>query len=242
MKSLARDLSGLYDFLGRLPGPASLVWLMLGLLAGWWLYVPVHEMLHVAGCLLAGGEVSRLELAPLYGGDLLAGWLPFVVSGSDYAGQLIGFDTRGSDWIYQSCVLMPYILTIFPGFWFLQRLLHAVEPVSRARAIAVGGSMPVVAAPLISLTGDYYESGSILASGLLAARLERDPDLWRSDDLFRAIAQSDGAIGMGDAAIIGLGIILAMLLAGLTMITGSCLGRALNRTKSRRRSPHPETL
>ena len=48
--------------------PRDLAWLALGLAAGWWLYVPVHELLHALACLAAGGEVTRLEIDPLYGG------------------------------------------------------------------------------------------------------------------------------------------------------------------------------
>ncbi|MCA1779733.1 MAG: hypothetical protein LC637_10200 [Xanthomonadaceae bacterium] len=127
---LLADFRLLQAFLARMPGLAGLAVMMAGLLFGWWLYVPVHELLHVAGCLMAGGEVSRLELAPLYGGDVLEAWLPFVVSGSDYAGQLTGFDTGGSDWVYQSCVLLPYAITIFPGFWLWQRLIGDPGPVT----------------------------------------------------------------------------------------------------------------
>jgi hypothetical protein len=41
--------------------------------------------------------VWRLEIDPLYGGALLARWLPFVEAGGEYAGRLSGFDTAGSD-------------------------------------------------------------------------------------------------------------------------------------------------
>src|SRR5258708_7146966 len=88
---------------GRRPpaaGGAALAWAGAGLLAGGWVYVPAHELLHAAACRLAGGEVRRLEIAPLYGGTALARLLPFVAAGGDYAGRLSGFDTRGSDLVY----------------------------------------------------------------------------------------------------------------------------------------------
>src|SRR5258705_6478487 len=72
----------------------------LGLALGWWVYVPLHELLHAAACLVFGGSVTRLEIDGMYGGGLLARMLPFVVSGSQYAGRLSGFDTHGSDAIY----------------------------------------------------------------------------------------------------------------------------------------------
>src|SRR5512134_5555 len=83
--------------------------------AAWFVYVPIHELMHAYGCIAAGGAVTRLEIAPEYGGALLARLFPFVASGSSYAGQLTGFDTRGSDAIYLATVLAPYLLTIFIG-------------------------------------------------------------------------------------------------------------------------------
>lgn len=199
-------------------------WVMAGLLLGWWIYVPVHELLHVAGCLLAGGEVSRLELDPLYGGDLLAAVFPFVVSGSDYAGQLTGFDTLGSDWVYQSTVLMPYLLTFFPGFWLWQKALAAEHPAPPAM-LAVGGLLPVVAAPLISLTGDYYESASIIVSSIAAEATGRALDAWRSDDVFRLAAEWPVAWTAVDVLAIAAGLLLSLALALLTMQGGSVIGR-----------------
>jgi len=69
-------------------GARGLAFALLGLAVGWWIYVPIHELLHAAACLLAGGEVTRLEIAPQYGGALLARIFPFVVSGGEYAGRL----------------------------------------------------------------------------------------------------------------------------------------------------------
>jgi len=225
---LLADFRLLQDFLARMPGLAGLAMMMAGLLFGWWLYVPVHELLHVAGCLVAGGEVSRLELAPLYGGDLLEAWLPFVVSGSEYAGQLTGFDTGGSDWVYQSCVLMPYAITIFPGFWLWQRVIGNANPVSHLRMVLSGALLPVVAAPLMSLSGDYYESGSIIVSSLAHWFTGFDTDAWRSDDVFLLVGDWPGSIGVFDTAGIGAGVCLGAMLALGTMWAGSRLGRFLN--------------
>ena len=66
--------------------------LLVAAVATWWVYVPIHELLHVAGCLLTGGTVSELQVAPIYGGAWLARVFPFVVSGGDYAGRLSGFE------------------------------------------------------------------------------------------------------------------------------------------------------
>lgn len=233
MRALRADARALLGFFERLPSPASLAWVMAGLFLGWWIYVPVHELLHVAGCLLAGGEVSRLELSPLYGGDLLARVFPFVVSGSDYAGQLTGFDTRGSDWIYQACVLMPYLITVFPGFWLWRRALDVDRP-GRGAMLAAGGLLPVVAAPLISLTGDYYEWASILVSRAFAGGAGRPLEAWRSDDVFRLIDEWTRPWTVTDAAAIGAGLVLSLALALATQALGAWLGHRIDGRASKR--------
>src|SRR3989304_1672903 len=92
----------------------ALVPLFLSLIVSWVVYVPIHELLHALGCVVAGGEVTRLEISPRYGGTILAesGWFPFVVSGSEYAGRLSGFDTKGSDFCYLMTDFGPYLLTV----------------------------------------------------------------------------------------------------------------------------------
>src|SRR5262249_20119331 len=103
-----------------LTGASALPIIGLGLAAGWWLYVPVHELLHAAACAVAGGTVSRLEIDPLYGGSLWARIFPFVTSGSEYAGRLSGFDTGGSDAVYLATDLGPFLLTLVPGVWAMR--------------------------------------------------------------------------------------------------------------------------
>ncbi len=137
-----------------------LAWVFAGTLAGWWLYVPIHELLHAAGCFLTGGAVTRLEIAPLYGGAILARVLPFVASGGEYAGRLSGFDTRGSDFSYLATDFAPFLLTLFPGVWALRRAARAGRPV------LFGLALPLGFAPFLSLTGDAYEIGSILVTRL----------------------------------------------------------------------------
>ena len=89
----ARDLLAGLDL--ALDGRAlALLAVFAGLAVGWWVYVPIHELGHVAGCLVTGGAVDRLDIDPLYGAALLERVFPFVHSGSEYAGRLSGFDTR----------------------------------------------------------------------------------------------------------------------------------------------------
>ncbi|MEO8277253.1 MAG: hypothetical protein ABI639_13650 [Thermoanaerobaculia bacterium] len=146
-------VNGLDAVLGT--GMRSLGLVAIGLVAGWWLYVPAHELLHAFGCWIAGGEVSRLEIDPMYGAKVLALVFPFVVPGRAYAGRLSGFDTGGNDWIYLATDLAPFLLTLFPGFWWLRRSART------ANAMAFGAALPLAFAPLISLTGDAYEIASL---------------------------------------------------------------------------------
>jgi hypothetical protein len=169
-------LHGLERCLER--GLASLVVVLLGLLAGWWVYVVVHELAHAFTCELCGGTVSVLEIDAIYGGGLLSRWFPFVEVGSaGAAGRLSGFDTGGSDLVYLATDLGPFLLTLFPGVWALRRAA------ARGRSFLFGAALPFALAPFLSLTGDAYEIGSILVTQLppwtgLATR-----ELLRGDDL-----------------------------------------------------------
>lgn len=158
-------------------GTAALAAIGAGLLVGWWLYVPAHELLHAAACRAAGGEVRRLEITPLYGGEVLARLLPWVAAGGDYAGRLSGFDTRGSDLAYLATDLGPYLLTLVPGVWWLRRAARG------RRAFWFGAALPVALAPFLSLTGDAYEIGSILVTRLPPWAGPASRQLLRGDDL-----------------------------------------------------------
>lgn len=193
--------------------------LAFGLAAGWWLYVPLHELAHAFGCLATGGEVTRLEIAPEYGAVWLARWLPFIAAGSDYAGQLTGFDTGGSDRVYLATVLAPYLLTLFPG---IPALLLCARRTGLAASAGFGASLPWALAPLLSLSGDYYEAGSILASragAVLTDRGESAIATWRGDDLFRLVAElaGRGALDGVNSAGIAAGLVLGTVLALATL-------------------------
>lgn len=158
-------------------GYRGLALVAAGMLAGWWIYVPVHELLHAAGCWLTGGTVRRLEIGTLYGGGALARVLPFVTGGSEYAGRLSGFDVRGSDRVYLATDLCPFLLTIFPGVWWLRRAARGRRP------LLFGAALPVALAPFLSLTGDAYEIGSILVTRLPPWAAPAVRQLLRGDDL-----------------------------------------------------------
>ncbi|HUO87500.1 MAG TPA: hypothetical protein VM617_08905 [Thermoanaerobaculia bacterium] len=199
-------LRGQARVIGR---PVDLVWMLVGLAVGWWLYVPAHELLHVAGCLLAGGEVSRLEVDPLYGGVLLARLFPFVVPGGDYAGRLAGFDTGGSDWVYLATDLAPFVLTVFPGVW-LFRLA------ARRRATGlVAAAAPCALAPLLSLTGDAYEIGSLVVTEMAPWRAEEYRPLVADDLLLQATTLARGGSELPPGGLAWAGVVAAGVLGAL---------------------------
>jgi hypothetical protein len=163
--------------------PAYSVIILLFCGISWWMYVPIHELLHASGCAIAGGRVSRLEIADIYGASLLNHVFPFVTGGSGYAGRLASFDTGGSDFIYFVTDFFPYLLTIFLGVPLLKSAGH-VRP-SKCGAARLGLALPVAYAPFISLFGDFYEMGSIFVSKAASHFFAAAPERWRSDDLVR---------------------------------------------------------
>ncbi|MEZ4546884.1 MAG: hypothetical protein R3B51_03825 [Thermodesulfobacteriota bacterium] len=154
----------------------------------WWVYVPIHELAHALGCIIGGGTVSRLEISPLYGGGVLERIFPFVYSGSDYAGQLTGFDTMGSDVAYMLTVFLPFLLTIVLGVPLLR---SAAGSPPLAASVKLGVALPIAFAPFISFSGDYYEMGSIVVSRIAEAisvaanSAAWNSAAWRSDDVFK---------------------------------------------------------
>jgi hypothetical protein len=196
--------------------------------AGWWLYVPAHELLHAFGCLATGGSVDRLEISPEYGAALLARIFPWVAVGSDYAGQLVGFDTGGSDLVYLATVYAPYLLTIFVGVPLLRYVACARRrPV--VRSMLFGLSVPVAYASFANLAGDMYEIGSIPASRLGAA-ISTGGELsrWRSDDFLQLIGSLvEGGISFTDGVVVASGFALGFLCAFATYWAGGAFDRLI---------------
>lgn len=194
---------------------------LLCFIISWWVYVPLHELLHAFGCLAGGGEVSRLEISPLYGASLLRDIFPFVAVGSEYAGQLTGFDTKGSDLIYLLTDFFPFLMTIFIGVPLLK---SAGRSTPLSASLKLGLALPVAFAPFISLSGDYYETGSIIVSrmyGMISPGF--DTALWRSDDIFRLVGGMIDADKFYGINIIGvlLSAVLGLALAYGTYLLGS---------------------
>jgi len=185
-------------------GGRGFVVVFAGFLLGWWIYVPLHELLHAFGCLAAGGEVTRLEIDVLYGGALLASWIPWVVAGGEYAGRLSGFSTGGSDLVYLITDLAPYLLTLWPGLWAMRL------GVRKGWGLLYGAMLPWALASFMSLTGDAYEIGSILLTRIPPWSSELMRDVIRGDDLFLLPARlrdaglaGTGWLGVALAAILG---------------------------------------
>lgn len=241
----------------------ALVPLFLSLIVSWIVYVPIHELLHALGCAASGGEVTRLEISPRYGGTLLAesGWFPFVVSGGEYAGRLSGFDTKGSDFRYLMTDFGPYVLTVLIGVPLLKLAGRRRRPILFGLAIVVG------LAPFYSLPGDYFEMGSIVATRAstplaklsypnaaneIAVDLEGPcPEIegsptagfrcLRSDDVFKLIGQlctqpSDlGLHGAGDIALAVSIILVSLAFALLFALATYALGHHVSRVFLRER-------
>ncbi len=204
-------------------GVKGLFLLFGGLLVGWWIYVPLHELLHAFACIVTGGTVSRLEIAPLYGGGLLAQIIPFVEAGGDYAGRLSGFDTGGNDGIYLATDFGPFLLTVFPGVWALRWAAR------RRSGFGFGFWLPFALAPFMSLTGDAYEIGSIVTTWL--PPWSGMAEILRSDDIFRLfpeLAKQASPPWFGAV----LGVLIGTLWAFATYALGGWLSNLLVRRQA----------
>ena len=221
-------VAGLHACLGDFR-PVRLGVVVLVALCSWWLYVPVHELSHAYGCILTGGTVTRLEIAPLYGAAWLQRFVPFVAVGSQYAGQLTDFDTYGNDWIYLATDAAPFLWTVLIGV----PLLRAVRPDPRhpmRQCLMFGGALPLAFAPFISLSGDYYEMGSIVVSDAASLWLPSSiADRWRSDDIFRllpTLSASQAGISLLDGIGVGMSLLLGTALAFGTYWLGTLVAGA----------------
>lgn len=219
----------------------ALVPLFLSLVVCWVVYVPIHELLHAFGCWVTGGTVTKLEISARYGGGILARYLPFVVSGSEYAGRLSGFDTHGSDLVYLATDFMPFVLTLVIGVPLLKLAGRRRRPMLFGAAIVVG------LAPFYNLSGDYFEMGSIMVTrAVTALRGWTGPAAYeklRSDDIFKLLETyltnpSELELSSfwnmaGGAGVILLSGALAILLAFLTYALGHVFSTCMLSPKPR---------
>lgn len=202
----------------------------LCLFVSWWVYVPVHELFHAFGCLIGGGKVSRLDISPIYGAAFLKKVFPFVSVGSEYAGQLKGFDTFGSDLTYLLTDFFPYVITIAVGVPLLRSACSkAGSP--HLNSVKLGIAIPLAYAPFIAVTGDFYEMGSIIVSRLAAwISPGFEPFYWRSDDLLKLSHQlffSGHAIHFQDVIGMASSLLLAVILIFNTYWAGVLCSKLL---------------
>lgn len=216
----------------------TLLTFVISLVVTWFIYVPFHELLHVAGCQITGGAVSTLVMGREYGAAFLSRIFPFIVpASSQYAGRLTDFEPNG-DIGYLVTVFAPYILTLFPGVWCI------IMAKSRRSFLLFGPGIVIGLASFYNLTGDFFEIGTIIstrlvnlvtagkASSIISAYWEL-----RSDDLFRLITEisaSPSSYGVGHSvglpiviAVIILGFILAVWSAGFTYLIGRWIADTL---------------
>jgi len=224
MKIIALPFEDFFSGLERclLKSPyINLILLILCFAASWWVYVPIHELAHAFGCIAGGGTVTELQISPVYGAAFLKEIFPFVTVGSEYAGQLTGFDTKGSDLIYLLTDFSPFLLTIFIGVP-LVRSASGSRPLSAAIKLGVG--LPIALAPFISFSGDYYEMGSIIVSAIFnAAALSTEYLIWRSDDVFKLAGElffSGNTYGFIDIIGVTLSFIIGLVLIYATYMIG----------------------
>lgn len=202
---------------------SCLIVIVFAFLASWWAYVPVHELFHAFGCMLGGGEVSRLNLSPIYGASFLKRFFPFISVGSEYAGQLTGFDTHNSYLTYLLTDFFPYILTILIGIPLLRSAANN-SPSPFINCIKFGAALPIAFAPFISLTGDYYEMGSIIVTKLASLLFSSfQVERWQSDDLFKLSKKlffSKYVVRIEDIGGVLLSFLLGIILAFVTYWIG----------------------
>ncbi len=212
--------SGLESSIAKFSWPALLV-LIISLVASWWIYVPLHELGHAFGCMLGGGTVTELQISPAYGAAFLKEILPFVTVGSEYAGQLTGFDTNGSDLIYLLTDFFPFLLTIFIGVPLL-RSAAGSKPIWAS--VKLGFGLLIAFGPFISFSGDYYEMGSIIVSRIAnTISPVLDAFRWRSDDVFKLVGElffSTEAYNTVDIIGVVLSFLLGIVLIYITYMLG----------------------
>ncbi|HEX3633796.1 MAG TPA: hypothetical protein VHZ01_14900 [Casimicrobiaceae bacterium] len=212
-------------------GARALPLLLVACAAGWWLYVPVHELMHAWGAQLGGATVTRLDIDPIYGARFLQRVFPYVQVGSAYAGQLAGFDTHGSDLAYTLTVFFPFLLSIAIGIPLLVRAARAPAP-GVASTLLFGFALPIAWAPILSIGGDYYELGAIAVSRA-AAMFGVDGESWRGDDVVAIVGRrlGGGAFSWIDPAGVAASLLLGIVLAFVTYAAGRAVASMLARDR-----------
>jgi len=184
--------------------------MMLAMVICWILYVPIHELLHAYGCLWTGGSITELQISSRYGGAIYAKYFDFVVTKSEYAGRLSGFDTHQSDLCYMATVFAPFLISVLVGVPLLKALRGRRRPILFGVAIVLG------LAPFYNLIGDYLEMGSIIVTRIATFGLSHPAAFAgiRSDDVFKLwtdVFTNPSELGLDSAGRIVIGVVLILL-------------------------------
>ena len=208
--------------------PLRLALAGVSVIFAWYVYVPIHELLHALGCAATGGTVTTLEVQTQYGGAILARVFPFVVAGGEDAGRLSDFDTHGSDLVYLATDALPYLLSVVVGVPLLRACAR------RSRPLGFGPAFVLGLAPFYNLPGDFFEMGSIVVTRGLG------PD-WhelRSDDMFRLIDRlfsSPPDAGLAASLVaVAASFVVAIALAYASWWLGDLLARVFLRPQTSR--------
>src|SRR5262249_14746191 len=116
-----------------------------------------------------------------------AKWFPFIVSGSEYAGQVTAFD-KSTDFRYFATDYMPFVLSILLGVPLLKIAARRPHPILLGFGVVMG------LAPFYNLPGDFYEMGSTLTTRTITVVSKGfgQPPLFeslRSDDVFKLVSE-----------------------------------------------------
>jgi len=203
-------------------GMKNLILSMAGLIVFWHIYTPIHELLHVAACLVGGGTVDELALKPQYGGTLLQHIFPFITPESDYAGQLTGFQTPNY-FVYAFVDFAPYLLSLF-GVALLEFCRR------RKHAMLFGLAVILAFIPFMSVPGDYYEAVSLLATQLAESiNPELPTGVLISDDVFKSMGllKEKGFLSGTNLTLVILSILAAIYLALVTLAIQVLIARRI---------------
>ena len=191
----------------------KLVILLLVFFVSFWIYVPIHELMHALATFLVGGEVRELAIDATYGGVFFAKIFPFVVSESEYAGQLTDFTTPNK-FAYFIVDMFPYLLSL-PGVL----LIRLAAKYKRLWLFSLGFLLMLV--PITQIFGDFYEAASLGAGELMAmVNPSLNPQSILSDDMFKLVKSLYTNQGTNILAyvFVALSFILGLILAWLVII------------------------
>lgn len=208
------------DFRSKYKPLPGLLLFLFGAVVSWWIYVPVHEFMHVGACCISLGTVQELTISPEYGGRIFERLIPWVRADSEYPGRVTGFQP-GGDLGYLITDFGPFLLT-FIGVYLLRRATRSKN------ILFIPAGIILAFAPFLNIFGDFHEMGTVILSApfrLLSSRPELALAL-RSDDLIKqlgSISSFDATYAWGSVPVfifLALAFLLGIVLSSLTYLAG----------------------